>query len=416
MNLQENKMESLTVIYLAYTFIALYFLVLFILIYIPNRKNLFFYPNPDRNYSLSIVVPCYNEEENIEGTVRALLDSDYKGLKKVIVVDDCSTDRSYDIIKKLSKKYPKVLALKTPKNTGKASGAKNYGAKFVTTELIGFTDADSYPKKDAITKMVGFFNDKNVGAVTARVLVKKRDNFIERLQSIEYKIISFSRKLLGFIGAIYVTPGPLAIYRRSAFNEINGFDEKNMTEDIEITWHLISKKYRVEMSLLSRVYTVAPDNFKAWFRQRVRWNIGGIQTINKYKKTFFKVGMLGSFILPFFVFSWMLGIFGILILFYRIVRRAVVQYLSTTYSVKAQTAIFTFRELNLTPSILVFFGIAMFILSFSFTLLALLHSREKEFKKHKLLDILAYMFVYLLSYPVILITSIYKFFKGKHSW
>jgi len=170
------------------------------------------------------------------------------------------------------------------------------------------------------------------------------------------------------------------------------------------------------MSLPSRVYTVAPNKFKAWFNQRIRWNIGGIQTINKYKKEFLKRGMLGGFILPFFVFSWFLGIFGLFVLFYRVFRRIVVQYLFTAFSIKTQTAILSLRDINLTPGVLVFFGIAIFILSISFTIIALMYSKEKEFKKHNLFIILVYMFFYLLAYPVILISSVYKFLKGKNSW
>ena len=409
-------MDILTFVYLAYSFIALYFLFLFILIYIPNRKEIFSYPKITKEYSLSIVVPCYNEEKSIAKTIQALLDSDYKNLKKIIVVDDCSTDGSYDVIKKFAEKYPRVIALKTPKNTGNAGGAKNYGAKFVDTCLIGFTDADSYPQKDAIRKMIGFFDNRKTGAVTSMVLVKKREKLIEKLQAIEYKIIAFTRRLFGFVDAIYVTPGPLAIYRKSVFDDLGGFDKKNITEDIEITWHLVLKKYKIEMSLGSRVYTVVPNSFKAWFNQRIRWNVGGIQTINKYKKEFLKGGMLGGFILPFFVFSWFLGIFGLFVLFYRVFRRIIVQYLSTSYSIQTQTAILSLRDINLTPSVLVFFGIAIFILSISFTIISLMHSKEKEFKKHNLFIILVYMFFYLLAYPVILISSICKFLKGKNLW
>lgn len=408
--------EILTIIYFIYIFVAFYFLFLFFLIYIPNRKGFFSYPEATKKYSLDMVVPCYNKGENVAKTIESLLASDYKGLRKVIVVDDCSTDNSYNIIKKFAEKYSKVILLKTPKNTGKASSAKNYGARFSDSELIGFTDADSFPQKEAIGRMIGFFDDKKIVAVTAAILVEKRNNFIEKLQSIEYKIIAFSRKLLGFVDAIYVTPGPLAIYRKSAFHEVGGFDENNLTEDIEITWNLISKGYNVGMSNSSRVYTITPDNFKDWFRQRIRWNLGGIQTIKKHKKAFFKKGMLGSFVLPLFVSSWLLGVFGIGLLVYRVFRRFIFYYFSTSYSVKTQAAILTLKEINLTPNVLIFFGVAIFILGISFTAISLSYSREKEFKKHGLFSILIYTFVYLLLYPILLIASTYKFLTGKYGW
>lgn len=408
--------EFLTIIYLLYSFIAFYFLFLFLLIYAKNRKDFFSIPEITKNHPLTIVIPCYNEEKNIGGTIEAVLDSDYKGLKKIIVVDDSSTDNSYEVIKNYAKKYKKVMGIRTPKNTGKASGAKNYGAKFVNTELIGFVDADSYPQKEAISKMMGFFDDKNMASVTSSILVKKRETFIEKLQSIEYRIIAFTRKLLGFVGAIYVTPGPLAIYRKKAFDDVGRFDESNLTEDIEITWNFLSKGYKIEMSIPSRVYTVAPRKFKVWYSQRIRWNVGGIQTINKYKKTFAKKGILGSFVLPFFVLSWILGLLGIGVLVYRGFRLIIVQYLITKYSIEAQAAVLTLRQINLTPNILLFFGTSILFLSLSFTLLALSYIKEKEFKKVNIFNVLIYSFVYLLAYPIILITSIFKYLKKERLW
>ena len=409
-------MDILTGIYLSYSFITFYMLFLLILIYIQNRSRLYEIPEIKNEFSLSIIIPCFNAEKEIENTIENLLKSDYLGLKKIIVVDDCSTDNSYEVIKRCAEKYENVLAVQTPKNTGNAAGAKNYGAKFVDTDLIGFTDDDSSPKEDAISNMIGFFNDDNVAAVTSKVLVKKRTKLIEKLQSIEYKIIAFTRKLLNFVDGIYVTNGPLSIYRKDAYDKIGGFDVKNLTEDIEITWHFVAKGYKVCMGLSSDVYTLVPDNLKDWFRQRVRWNVGGVQTIAKYKNAFLRKGMLGKFILPFFIFGWLLGIFGLIVLSYRIITRLIFQYFSTTYSVQAQAAIITFKDISLTPNILIFFGIFTLFLSLSFTTISLFHLREKEFRNFNLFTIFAYMFFYLLAYPIILITSFVKYLRGYNKW
>jgi cellulose synthase/poly-beta-1,6-N-acetylglucosamine synthase-like glycosyltransferase len=386
------------------------------IIYIQNRKDFYSVPIPNKEYSLGIVIPCYNEKETIEYAIKNFLKSNYKNLKKIVVVDDCSTDGSYEIAKKLEEKYPLLQVVQTPKNTGGAAGSKNFGAKFIDTELIGFSDSDSFPKEDAIENMVGYFNDPKVGAVTSRVLVKNRNKFLAKLQSIEYKVIAFTRKLLGFVESIYVTNGPLSIYRKSGFDELNGFDEKNMTEDIELTWHFVSKGYKIHMSILAKVYTIVPSKLKQWFKQRLRWNIGGLQTISKYKKKFLETGMLGKFILPYFVFSWILGITGFGILVYRMSRRIIVNYLSTKYSVESEVAIITLSEINLPVNVLLFFGLLLIFLSFSFTILALIHSREKEFKNYGLFHIIAYGMIYLLLYPPLLITSMYKYARGKYSW
>lgn len=410
-------MDFITVVFLVYSFLAFYFLFLFILTYFQNKKEFFATPPITKEYPLSIVIPCYNGADVIGKTIDNLLKLDYRGLKKIIVVDDCSTDNSYAIAREYEKKYPnKIKVVQTLKNSGRAAGAKNYGAKFVNTELIGFTDDDSMPEKDSVNYMIGFFDDKKVGAVTSTVLVQNRNNFILKLQSIEYKVIKFSRKLLEFLDSIYVTPGPLAIYRKSAFDDVKGFDEKNLTEDIEITWHLQYKGYKIKMAIPSRVYSIAPDKIKDWIRQRNRWNIGGLQTISKYKGSFLKKETLGSFILPFFVLSWVVGLFGIGIFGYRVFRAITLKYLSASYSIQAQTAVFSLSDINLTISALIFFGLAVFFLSLFYTIFALLKVKEDKYKRENWFTVGFYMLFYLLFYPIILIISSYKFLKGDLKW
>ncbi|PJE81727.1 hypothetical protein COU58_00910 [Candidatus Pacearchaeota archaeon CG10_big_fil_rev_8_21_14_0_10_32_42] len=410
-------MDFLTGLYLFYSFLAFYFLFLFILIFFQHRKELLLSPVPKKEYSLSCVIPCYNEEKSIGRTIDMIAKNGYRNLKKIIAVDDCSTDGSYKVMKEYEKKYPGlVFAVQTPKNTGNAAGAKNYGSKFVDTDLILFTDADSFPEKGSIKKMIGFFDNENTGAVTASVLVKERNSILLRLQALEYIVIKFTRKLFEFVDSIYVTPGPLAMYRMKHFLEVGKFDEKNMTEDIEITWRILEKGYEVKMSMASRVYTIAPSKLRDWFNQRIRWNMGGIQTIIKHKNKFLKKGMLGFFVLPLFISSWIIGIVGLAFFVYRFGRWALLSYLSTSYSIGANTAILSANDVALNPDILFFLGIILFVAGLLFTFLSIFHQKEKGFKNPKALDIGIYTFFYLLTYPVILVMSGYKLIRKNKKW
>jgi len=255
--------ETLTIVYLSYMFIALYFMLLFILTFVQNRKEIFLVPKSKKKYLVSVLIPAWNEEKSIRETVENILKSDYKNLVEIIIINDGSTDNTLKIAKQLERKYSKVRVL-DKKNSGKADSL-NKAIELTKGELIAVVDADSYPDKHALSSMVGFFDDKKVGSITTRILVKSRNNFIRRMQAVEYKVIAFTRKLLGFLDSIYVTPGPLALYRKSALIKINGFDKKNMTEDIEATWHLIHDGYKIKMSFVSKATTVAPDTLKKWF-------------------------------------------------------------------------------------------------------------------------------------------------------
>lgn len=395
----------------------MYMVFLFLLLYFKNKKDVFNSPKANKEYTLSIIVPCWNEEKTIAKTIDHLLELEYKGLKKIIIVDDCSVDNSYEIAKEYEKKYPgKIIVIKTPEQTGNAAGAKIYGTKFVDTELIGFVDADSYPAKDSIKKLTGFFNYKDTGAVTCTIVPRNRTKLMEKMQVIEYNVIAFTRKLLGYVDGIYVTPGPLAIYRKSVFDEIKGFDSTNLTEDIEIAWHLIHAGYKIRMCLSTNTTTTAPDKFKDWYRQRRRWGVGGIQCIIKYKKEFLKKGMLGIFVLPFFILQFFLGVLGLGVFLYLVTTKILSNFLFAKYSLTVGTPLLTMNDLYITPSFLNYLGVILFIIGGIFTLLVLSIMKNTVLKKQNIFNILFYSGIYLSIYPMITISAIYNYMKRDNRW
>ncbi|MCK4647551.1 glycosyltransferase family 2 protein [Candidatus Pacearchaeota archaeon] len=406
-------MKLLPIIYLMYMFVAIYFLFLYFLLYINNKKTLFSYPKIKENYSVSVLVPAWNEEETIEETIKTIFDVDYP-LKEIIIINDGSTDRTKEIVQKLQKKYSR-LKLINKENTGKGDSL-NVGIEKAEGKLIAVIDADSYPAKDSFKKLVGFFENEKVGAVTCAIIPRNAEKFSEKLQCIEYCVIAFTRKLLGYVDAIYVVPGPLAIYRTSALKEIGGFDAKNITEDIEIIWHLTQAGYERRMCLSTHVTTTVPNKFKKWYFQRRRWNIGGLQCISKYKKYFLKKGMLGCFILPFFILQLFLGMLGLGIFVYLAITKFLKNYIFAKYSIQIGTSLVTMNDLHLTTDFLNYLGIILFVVGFVFTLLVLSIMKTSSLKKHSIFNLLFFSIVYLSTYPFIMIGSIYNFVKKNHKW
>jgi len=408
--------EILPYVYLAYMFISLYMLSFFLLLYFRNRKRFFDYPVPKKNYEVSFVVPAYNEQATIKDTIKHIFEIDYDKIKEVIVVNDCSTDNTKEAVESLLLKYPKLKLINNKKNLGNAAASQNVGLKHVKTELIAVVDADSFPDKDCLKKMVGFFDDEKVGAVTCPVLVRNKNRFWEKLQSIEYIAISFGRKLLEYVDAIYVTPGPLALYRKKALDDINGFDETNLTQDIEATWHLAYKGWKRKMSLSTYVTSEVPSKLKPWWKQRRRWNVGGLQCIKKYWPVIGRKGMLGAFIIPFFIINLFLGLVGLSIFFYLSTTRIISNYLLTKYSIIANTPIITLEEFYITPSVLNYLGIVLFIFGLFFVLFTISTLKESVMKKENILNIPFYLIFYLILYPFIMINSLWHYYKGKSVW
>ena len=390
---------------------------LFILLYLYNKKELFNYPQ-GKPEPVSIIIPCYNESDSIGATLDSVLNFNYpKEMIEIIVVDDRSTDNSIEVIRNYMKKDPRIKLIINNRNSGGAAEPTNLGIKSAKSKYIALVDSDSTPHPDGLLKMIGFLQqDLKVGAVTCSILPKSTKTFIQKMQDIEYMVVSFTRKLLDLVDAVYVTPGPFALYRKEALLKVGLFDTKNMTQDIEIVWRLLSHGYTARMCLATYVRSGTPDKIKSWWKQRIRWNIGGTQTLFKYKHLFLKKGMLGAFVVPFFSLSLLLGVIGLTLFTYLSLRGIFISYLSTKYSLAAQTAIIRFDELSFSPSILNFFGIALFFLGIWFTIFCLNSLSEQKLQKHNIFNLLFYNIVYLTVYPILLLVALYKLWRGNYSW
>lgn len=407
-------MEAIEIIYFFYMFVSLYFLLLSLVIYFHNKNKLMFIPSMHQKHSLSILIPAFNEEATIAKTLESIFDSDYKFLKEVIVINDGSRDNTLKIVKSLQKKYSKLVVI-NKKNSGKADSL-NYALKYVRGDFVAIIDADSYPDKQAFSKMMGYFDDTKVGAVTAACTPINRETFLGRLQSIEYKVIAFTRKLLEFIDSIYVAPGSLSVYRKKALIEIGGFDKTNMTEDIESTWHILKNGWKVRMCLAATVKTVVPIKLKAWWTQRVRWTVGGFQVIKKYIKYIFGRGMFGYFVIPFFAFGLTIGLVGLGMFMYLWVGKIMKHFEILMYKINANVMPLTFSDLNITPTLLNYFGITLFVLFLIFTIFVLFGMKDRALKNENLFEVIIYMTLYLITYPFMISWSVYKWCKGGVRW
>jgi len=378
---------------------------LFLLLFFSHKKKFYKKSSIKNIPSVSIIIPVYNEEKAIEKTIKNVKKLIYPKKIEIIVIDDGSTDNTYKITKKI--RGIKVL---TKKHEGKAK-ALNFGLKYAKGEIVACVDADSYPEKNALMKTTSLF-EKNVAAVTTSIFVKNAKSLIERLQRIEYLFIAWSRKVLEYLNSIYVTPGPMSLYRKKVLLKVGGFDEKNLTEDIEIAWRLLKHKYKIKMSLDTKVYTNVPRTLKRWWHQRLRWNVGGLQTNLKYFNLFLKkdFGSVGMFLLPFFSVSYLLSLLGLFLIFYSIFSWS--YFLIGSYT-------FGFNPIGhfyILPDILLFLGIFVFILSLFY-----IKAGYKTMKRYihfpkKILDVLIYVSFYFTIFPINLIHSFLKFLTGKHKW
>ena len=273
-------------------YLSLFFTLVYFINFFENKRKLK-NPKPKKFPKVSIIVPVFNEEETIAKTLTSLLNLRYpKNKLEIFVVDDGSTDKTYDIAKSFKKKG--VVVLKK-KNSGK-SDSINYALKRASGELAGALDADSFVMPDALEKVVGYFENPRVMAVTPSIKIWKPHNIFQRMQFIEFLASSFMRKVMSFLGGVPFTPGPFTIYRISFFKKHGFYDTSTLTEDTELALRIESHKYIIENAIDVNVYTVGVPTFKGLLSQRIRWYRGMLDNFWNYRHMFSKrYGNLGLF-------------------------------------------------------------------------------------------------------------------------
>ncbi len=248
---------------------------------------------------VALIIPCYNEEDTVELSVKSALNLDYpKDKFELIVVDDGSQDRTAAVMEQF-RGHPQIKLI-FQKNGGKHT-ALNAGIAATTAEIVGCLDADTMLEPDAVRRTLVCFERPNVAAAMSAIFIRKPRGFLERMQSAEYTISIFFRHALCSINAIFVTPGPFSLYRRSVLDKVGGFVYGQQTEDMEMALRLQRAGYEIDNMPRARVSTHAMDTFPKLVRQRMRWSSGFFRNVLfDYRDLLsFKYGPLGFLILPF---------------------------------------------------------------------------------------------------------------------
>lgn len=110
---------------------------------------------------VSVVTPVYNSENYIEKTILSVLNQTYTNLE-MILVDDCSTDNSKELISRLQEKDRRVKYVKLEKNSG-AAVARNKGLEVAQGQFIAFIDSDDVWKLDKLNQQLKFMDSREIG-------------------------------------------------------------------------------------------------------------------------------------------------------------------------------------------------------------------------------------------------------------
>jgi len=125
--------------------------------------------------TVTVITAAFNEQAHIGATVENKLGQDYPADRlEVIVVSDCSSDRTDDIVREIARRDPRVRLLRNAERAGKTSGL-NLAMPQARGDIVVFADANSIYRPDALRKLVRNFADARVGYVTGNMLYVNAD-------------------------------------------------------------------------------------------------------------------------------------------------------------------------------------------------------------------------------------------------
>jgi cellulose synthase/poly-beta-1,6-N-acetylglucosamine synthase-like glycosyltransferase len=231
---------------------------------------------------VTILVPAYNEEAVIEASIRSLLELDYPAYD-ILVIDDGSTDETYQRAAELEGYYGRATVRVVSKSNGGKASALNTGIALARTPFVLCMDGDSRLSPGTLRHAMPHFRDSRVGAVAGNVKVVNRRNLWTCLQALEYiEGLNMARRAQGFVRAVNIVPGPIGIFRRDTLASVGGYDSDTYAEDADLTLKLLTDGWHVVYEDQAIAYTEAPEHLLDLLKQRYRWSRGILQALRKH--------------------------------------------------------------------------------------------------------------------------------------
>jgi len=231
--------------------------------------------------TITALIPAYNEEAYIVDTIRHIQAQTVK-VDKILVVDDCSTDRTG-----LFAKQAGAEVITTDKNQGSKARAQQYAISngYVDTDLFVTIDADTLLDSEGIEKMLPYFENPKVAGTCGYVIPARIKTIWERGRFVEYIFsLSLFKEAQNNFGAILVSSGCFSMFRTSIVKAAGGFNPRTIAEDMDLTWEIACQGYTIAFVKDAICYPYDPPTLRILLSQLDRWYRGFFQCFGIHRK------------------------------------------------------------------------------------------------------------------------------------
>lgn len=230
--------------------------------------------------SVTLLIPCHNEETVLSATLDALLHIAYPEDKlEIVVIDDLSSDNTWQIAHRYDTQHAHIHAYRrshADTERGKAAAINEALSRFNQGEVVYFLDADHRLRPDGLMRLVRYFSDPKVGAVGGRCIPWNKyetliSSYVYLESLVHHRITMYASDRLGLAPVVL---GSNFCIRRPLLEDIGCFSEHRLTEDIDLTARIYEFGYRVKYDVTSVSEHEAPRGIRTYILQHLRWNRG----------------------------------------------------------------------------------------------------------------------------------------------
>jgi cellulose synthase/poly-beta-1,6-N-acetylglucosamine synthase-like glycosyltransferase len=242
-------------------------------------------PGPHRP-PVDIIIPAYNESDNIARLLRSVdvAAARYGGPVLVVVSDDGSTDDTAQVAGEEIAHFRHARGWVLTGPNGRQSAALNRAIAATEAEIIVRVDADCVLGEDSLVYAVPWFEDQGIGCVGA--MEEPRTDTVtwfHRMRALETAFqFRFARLGQSLVDGIVVIPGTFTAMRRAPVEEAGGFPVGMNGEDSDVTMQIGRLGYRVVVDPRIRCYEDVPRGPGEFVEQRTRWARAGFHVYARH--------------------------------------------------------------------------------------------------------------------------------------
>ena len=238
---------------------------------------------------LTAIVPAYNEAATVADTVRSLR-AQTVAPGEIIVVDDCSTDRTADVAREAG-----ATVIRPQENTGSKAGAQTFALDRVASEFALAVDADTTLAPDAIELLLPALDDAEVVAACGFVVPRHVRTMWERGRYVEYLLsFSFYKRVQDTYEKPLIASGCFSAYRVADLRAAGGWSTRTMAEDMDLTWSFYRAGGKVRFVPEAVSYPIEPPDLGFIGKQLRRWSHGFVQNVRLHWRSLLNLGFLRS--------------------------------------------------------------------------------------------------------------------------